>query len=131
MDFSFSGVKTSRDDFSLLRTARAERPEDLARAFQEAVVEMLVKPTIAPRAKLGADTIARPEESRRIRDCATRLARQRPADGPPAGRHRRLKYCTEQCAMIALAGSYRLTRGERDPLSIRRGSQSRAVNSYK
>src|SRR5258708_20445572 len=47
MDFSFSGVKTSVATLLATAGGRAERPENLAASFQEAVVDMLGKPTIA------------------------------------------------------------------------------------
>src|SRR5262245_46459901 len=57
MDFSFSGVKTAVA--TMLADDRAvPSDEDLAASFQEAVVDMLVKPTILAAREIAADTIA-------------------------------------------------------------------------
>lgn len=117
LDFSFSGLKTAVALFLQSPAGGATEREDLAASFQEAVVDMLVGPTIVAARSLAVDTIALSggvAANRRLRE---RLAEAAAEDG------RRLvapafRYCTDNAAMIALAGSYRLLAGGQDALEI-------------
>jgi len=118
-DFSLSGVKTA-----VVRHVRAERasgrdirPDDLAASFQEAVVEVQVQKTIAAaldrgvrKIVLGGGVVA----NTRLRALMAEQA---------AKQHLKLlvpspELCTDNAAMIACAGYFRLARGERTGLEV-------------
>ncbi len=114
LDLSFSGLKTyTRNTIAEHAPLTAQDIADIARAFEEAVVDTLtIKCRRAARdagleAFVAAGGVA---ANRRLR---SRLAAALPhvVYAPPA-------LCTDNGAMIAYAGALRLLAGERDSLAI-------------
>jgi N6-L-threonylcarbamoyladenine synthase len=108
-EFSFSGIKTA-----VWHHLKAEpwenRSADIAASFQEAVVDMLLKPTLKAAAAQGVNRIVLAggvAANSRLRE---KMKEKADADGLqvffPAPR-----FCTDNGAMIALVGHHSLKRG--------------------
>ncbi|MDE1898633.1 MAG: tRNA (adenosine(37)-N6)-threonylcarbamoyltransferase complex transferase subunit TsaD [Xanthomonadaceae bacterium] len=118
LDFSFSGLKTQ----VLLAWQRSDRSAstraDIARGFEDAVVETLAMKCRRALAASGARTLVVAGgvgANRRLRDA---LAAAATADGFRVA-FPRLQFCTDNGAMIAFAGALRLAAGQHDDRAIR------------
>lgn len=123
LDFSFSGLKT----FTLKTLQQAVKgldpreheqlKADIARAFEEAVVDTLVIKCRRAVEQAGVDTLVLAGgvgANRRLRSSVDRLMAER------GGRacYPRVELCTDNGAMIAYAGWQRLRAGAREALSF-------------
>jgi N6-L-threonylcarbamoyladenine synthase len=123
LEFSFSGLKTAvLHAVRALESPRDEDRADLAHALQEAVVDTLVTKSLRALEDAGLDTLV---VSGGV--SANRCLREKMAAA--AARHGarvyypRLEFCTDNAAMIAVAGHARLAAGERDGPGIRARAQ--------
>ena len=132
-DFSFSGLKTALREYlrgSRTHLAPGRRPRpggaglpegaelaDVAASFQEAVVDVLVERTFAAAAELGASRVV---VSGGV-SANSRLRARMEAEGREQGADvfvPSIRFCTDNAAMIAWAGRWRLECGERSPLDL-------------
>jgi N6-L-threonylcarbamoyladenine synthase len=122
LDFSFSGLKTAvaiyLDKWRKDKEAHAGvKEEDIAASFQEAVVDVLAQRLIKAGEKTGVESIVLAGGVA----CNAALRRRLKEDADIRGIGLycpRPDYCTDNGAMIALTGYYRIMRGERSDLSI-------------
>jgi len=126
LDFSFSGLKTA----VLYRTfGQDARPRDaitaeprvpvadVAASFQQAVVDVLVKTTLRAVQRTGVDAVmlgGGVAANTALREQLTEKAGRRRVTVriPPK------ELCTDNAAMVAVSGYFRLEAGERDALDL-------------
>jgi N6-L-threonylcarbamoyladenine synthase len=117
LDFSFSGLKTAVitgiRDLDLDEQARA----DVAREFQEAIVDTLVGKSLRAVEQTGIRRLVVAGGVGANRVLRARLKEAAEAAGAEVF-YPRLEFCTDNGAMIAYAGMLRLAAGESAPAAI-------------
>ncbi len=112
LDFSFSGLKTAV--LLLVRKDAAAAKADVAASFQEAIVDVLVAKSLYALAQTGLDQLVVAGgvgANRRLRE---RLDREAGKQGCSVF-YPEFEFCTDNGAMIALAGALRLSAGLANP----------------
>ena len=123
LNFSFSGLKTHTLTLVRQMSGASGLPDDstcadIAAGFQQAVVDVLVKRSIAALKKVGAkqlviaggvaaNTLLRAQLERELAKIQASVF------------YARHEFCTDNGAMIALAGALRLTGGQQEDLALR------------
>ena len=122
LEFSFSGLKTA-----VLHAVRAQpltdtRRADLAHAVQEAIVATLTAKALRALDETGHDTLVVSGGVGANCELRARLAAAAQARGARVY-YPRVEFCTDNAAMIAVAGMVRLRAGQHDGLAIEARAQ--------
>jgi len=123
LEFSFSGLKTA-----VLHAVKGQPAltddlkSDVAHAVQDAIVETLVAKSLRALEQTGLDDLVVSGGVSANRTLRARLAEVVSKRG---GRvyYPRIEFCTDNAAMIAVAGLARLTAGQHDGLAIKARAQ--------
>jgi N6-L-threonylcarbamoyladenine synthase len=117
LEFSFSGLKTAVLHAVRAREMTPELRSDVAHAVQEAIVETLVVKALRALEQTGLEALVVSGGVSANRSLRARLTETL---GRRGGRvyYPRIEFCTDNAAMIAVAGLARLTAGQQDTLSI-------------
>ncbi|TLY64337.1 MAG: tRNA (adenosine(37)-N6)-threonylcarbamoyltransferase complex transferase subunit TsaD [Gammaproteobacteria bacterium] len=122
LEFSFSGLKTAVLHALRGRQLTETLKADVARGVQEAIVETLTAKALRAMEQTGLDALVVSGGVSANRYLRTRLDE---AVGRKGGRvyYPRIEFCTDNAAMIAVAGLARLAVGQHDGLAIEARAQ--------
>lgn len=117
LEFSFSGLKTAVLHAVRAREMTSALKAQVAHAVQEAIVETLAAKAMRALDQTGLDTLVVSGGVSANKHLRSRLAE---TVGQRGGRvyYPRIEFCTDNAAMIAVAGLARLTAGQHDGLAI-------------
>ncbi len=123
LEFSFSGLKTAvslavRDRVSAEGTLADATRNDIAASVQAAIVDTLAAKTLRALEETGYDALVVAGGVGANRLLRERLARETARRGAKVF-YPRIEFCTDNAAMIAVAGMARLKAGAHEPPAIR------------
>lgn len=119
LEFSFSGLKTAVLQAVQRQALTEQIRADIAHGVQEAIVETLVAKAVRALAQCGLDALVVSGGVGANRRLRARLAAAIETRGAGRVYYPRFEFCTDNAAMIAVAGLARLCAGEHDGLGIR------------